>query len=198
MTALLSRPDRPTSTEAAARRVRVRALVRSDADAFVAAVKASRPLHGAWVRPPDSVEKFKDRLPRRGGAANRVALVAIRASDGALLGAFNLSEIVRGPLQQAYLGYYAFTPHAGHGYMREAMQLVLRHAFRILKLHRMEANIQPDNAPSIALVSATGFSKEGFSLRYLKIGGRWRDHERWAINSDAWEEQLHRTPARNG
>lgn len=171
--------------------------MRSDAEAFVTAAKASRSLHGAWVRPPDSVEKFRDRFPRRGDDAQRVALVAVRTADGALLGAFNLSEIVRGPLQQAYLGYYAFAPHAGHGYMREAMQQVLRHAFHVLKLHRIEANIQPDNAPSIALVGVSGFSKEGFSPRYLKIGGRWRDHERWAINSDAWEKQRHRTPGRN-
>ena len=103
--------------------------------------------------------------------------------------------IVRGPLQQAYLGYYAFSPHEGRGYMLEALQLVLRHAFRVLKLHRIEANIQPGNAPSIALVRAAGFDKEGFSPRYLKIGGRWRDHERWAINSDGWRTRRRRMPA---
>ena len=57
----------------------------------------------------------------------------------------------------------------------------LQHAFKSMKLHRLEANIQPGNAASIALVRSCGFSKEGYSPRYLKIGGRWRDHERWAI-----------------
>jgi ribosomal-protein-alanine N-acetyltransferase len=65
--------------------------------------------------------------------------------------------------------------------MREGIRLTLRHAFGPLKLHRLEANIQPDNAPSLALVKGAGFRLEGYSPRYLKIGGRWRDHERWAI-----------------
>jgi ribosomal-protein-alanine N-acetyltransferase len=65
--------------------------------------------------------------------------------------------------------------------MREALEAIVRHAFRVMKLHRLEANIQPGNRASIALAKSCGFRKEGFSPRYLKIGGRWRDHERWAI-----------------
>ena len=64
--------------------------------------------------------------------------------------------------------------------MREGLQAVVRHAFGKLGLHRVEANIQPDNSASIALVRSCGFSQEGYSPRYLKIAGRWRDHERWA------------------
>ena len=65
--------------------------------------------------------------------------------------------------------------------MREGIRLMLRHAFGPLGLHRLEANIQPENAPSLALVAGAGFRLEGLSPRYLKIAGRWRDHERWAI-----------------
>jgi ribosomal-protein-alanine N-acetyltransferase len=81
----------------------------------------------------------------------------------------------------AYLGYAVGQPFAGQGYMAEGIDLVLRHAFGSMGLHRLEANIQPDNAASIALAKRAGFQLEGFSPRYLKIDGQWRDHERWAI-----------------
>ncbi len=86
-----------------------------------------------------------------------------------------------GLFQSGYLSYYAMAGHERQGLMREGLRAVIRHAFKELRLHRLEANIQPGNTASIALVRSCGFSKEGYSPRYLKIGGRWRDHERWAI-----------------
>jgi len=117
---------------------------------------------------------------------NRHRLLVCWKSDGAIVGVVNVSEIVRAAFQSAYLGYYAFRPHAGQGHMTEGLALVLRHAFRSLGLHRLEANIQPGNHPSRKLARRLGFRKEGFSPRYLKIGGRWRDHERWAIVRETW------------
>lgn len=70
--------------------------------------------------------------------------------------------------------------------MTEAIQLVLSYAFNDLKLHRIEANIQPHNTASLALVKRAGFTNEGYSRRYLKICGRWQDHERWAILAEDW------------
>jgi ribosomal-protein-alanine N-acetyltransferase len=69
--------------------------------------------------------------------------------------------------------------------MTEAVGLVVRDAFRRLRLHRLEANVQPGNRASIRLVRRLGFRREGYSPRYLKIQGRWRDHERWALLADA-------------
>jgi len=91
---------------------------------------------------------------------------------------------VFGNLRSAYLGYSAFVPHQGRGHMFEGLGLVLRHAFGTLGLHRVEANVQPDNARSIALVEGLGFRREGYSPRYLKIGNRWRDHVRFAMLAD--------------
>jgi ribosomal-protein-alanine N-acetyltransferase len=71
--------------------------------------------------------------------------------------------------------------------MKEGLSLTLRVAFRKLRLHRLEANIQPGNARSRGLVKSLGFGLEGYSPRYLKIGGRWRDHERWAILREVWQ-----------
>jgi ribosomal-protein-alanine N-acetyltransferase len=97
----------------------------------------------------------------------------------------NISEIVRGCFQNAYLGYYAFEPLAGRGLMRAGLAKVIRHAFTKMKLHRLEANIQPGNKRSIRLVKALGFRREGISPRYLKVAGRWREHERWTILADS-------------
>ena len=111
-----------------------------------------------------------------------MCLLACRSVDsGEIAGVFTISQIVRGAFQSAYLGYYAHERHAGQGLMREALEQVLDHAFGPLGLHRIEANIQPGNQPSIALARGAGFRLEGFSPRYLLIGGQWRDHERYAI-----------------
>jgi len=98
----------------------------------------------------------------------------------------SFSEIVRGAFKSAYLGYYAFAPLAGHGYMTEGLALALDLAWRRLKLHRVEVNVQPTNRRSLALVARLGFTREGFSRRYVKIGGRWRDHVRYAMLAEDW------------
>jgi ribosomal-protein-alanine N-acetyltransferase len=109
-----------------------------------------------------------------------------------------LNEIVRGPAQSAYLGYWIGAPYAKQGYLTEALPLALSHAFHALGLHRVEANIMPTNRPSLALVKRAGFRREGYSPRYLKIAGRWRDHERWALLAEDWQRGLaSRSRARN-
>ena len=170
------------------RRVRARVRLRSptpvDRKEYLAAMRASRGLHRPWLPPPTG-EAF-DRL--LGGVEDERSepMLVCRVEDGAIVGFFNISQIVRGPFQSADLGYGAVAAHAGHGYMREGLGLVLARAFTELGLHRLEANIQPGNDASIALVRGAGFVREGFSERYLKIGGRWRDHERWAIRAELW------------
>lgn len=124
-------------------------------------------------------------MRRLGKPSHEGRFVVLRES-GDLVGVINVSEIVRGPFRSAYLGYYAFVPHAGRGYMTEGLTLALRWAFRGLRLHRVEANIQPGNRASRALVRGLGFRREGFSRRYLKVAGRWRDHERWALVAEDW------------
>ncbi|MGE5686606.1 MAG: GNAT family N-acetyltransferase [Gemmatimonadota bacterium] len=109
-----------------------------------------------------------------------------RRADGALVGAINLTAIVRGMFQSGCLGCYIGASYAGRGYLTEVLQLMLRTAFRTLRLHRVEASIQPGNRASIALVERAGFRREGYSRRYLKIAGRWRDHERWALLAEEW------------
>jgi ribosomal-protein-alanine N-acetyltransferase len=169
-------------------RVFVRRPLPSDRDEFVSLMRASRAFHRPWATAPTDAERFAAYIAdsRR---PDFEAMLVCRWEDRAIIGFFNLSQIVRRSLQSAYLGYAVGKRYAGQGYMREGIQLVLRHAFVDLRLHRIEANIQPGNHASIALARGAGFRREGFSPRYLKIGGRWRDHERWAILADDWRKR---------
>ena len=164
-------------------RIVLRTPTRRDADDFLAAVRASRAMHRGWVHPPATREAYHAFLERMLVPGQQPFLVC-RRDDGAFVGLVNLTNVVLGNFRSGYLGYYGFAGQAGQGLMREGVSAVVRHAFRTMKLHRLEANIQPSNERSIALVRACGFHQEGFSPRYLKIGGRWRDHERWAIVAD--------------
>jgi [ribosomal protein S5]-alanine N-acetyltransferase len=164
-------------------RVVLRELVLADRNAFLDMVRESRALHRPWTYPPERPDQFED-LVSRTARDDFVCLVTTLKENGDLVGIFTISQIVRGYFQSAYLGYYASARHAGKGLMAESMMLVLDHAFGPLALHRLEANIQPGNAASVALARGAGFRLEGYSPRYLLIGGRWRDHERYAITAD--------------
>jgi [ribosomal protein S5]-alanine N-acetyltransferase len=177
-----------TKSEAASsRRLRVelRAPTAADTEEFIAAMLSSRTLHRPWLTPATTPEAFENLLRRVDDDRYDPQLVR-RREDGAIVGFINISEIVRGAAQYGFIGYGGVAAYAGRGYMTEGLQLMLRRAFTQLGLHRLEANIQPDNTTSIALARRLGFVREGFSERYLKIGGRWRDHERWAIRSEQW------------
>lgn len=154
---------------------------------FLAAVARSRKLHRHWARPPGTVKEFKENLKRLQSEAHTAYWIC--TEDGELAGVININEIVRGVFCSGYLGYYAFVPHNGRGYMKRGLCAVLAEAFRHQALHRLEANIQPDNEASRQLVQRCGFRLEGFSPRYLKLAGRWRDHERWAITVEEWKAQ---------
>lgn len=160
--------------------VTIRAPTSQDARPFLAAVAASRGLHYPWVSPPSTPAKFAAYLKRMSQPENSAFLIC-RNDNGQFAGVVNITNIVRGVFRSGYLGYYAFAGHERHGFMREGLRAVTRHAFKQLGLHRLEANIQPGNAASIALAKSCGFSREGYSPRYLKLRGRWRDHERWTI-----------------
>ena len=173
---------RRAGTRKSGRHVFVRTAVLGDAPTLAALARASFRLHRPWVYPPTTASAAARWIRTTG--PNRHRLLVCRRVDGAIVGVVNVSEIVRAAFQSAYLGYYAFRPYVGQGYMTEGLALVLRHAFGRLRLHRLEANIQPGNHPSRALVRGLGFRMEGFSPRYLKVGGRSRDHDRWAITAE--------------
>ena len=167
-------------------RVFLRSPEAGDRREFVALMRSSRSFHRPWASAPTDDDRFVAYLTDN-QREDFEAMLVCRREDLAIVGFFNLSQIVRRSLQNAYLGYAVGKPYAGQGYMREGLELVLRRAFTELRLHRIEANIQPDNRASLALAQGAGFRREGFSPRYLKIDGHWRDHERWAITVEDWK-----------
>lgn len=172
-----SPPELPSSE-----RVLLRHVQYADRDEFLAMVHESRDLHRPWAYPPYA-DQF-DELVARCARDDSLCLLACDRETGAIAGVFTISQIVRGAFQSAFVGYYASAAFAGRGYMREGLELTVELAFGPLGLHRLEANIQPANAASVALARGAGFRLEGYSPRYLLIGGRWRDHERYAITLD--------------
>ncbi|MEO8573145.1 MAG: GNAT family protein [Pyrinomonadaceae bacterium] len=132
--------------------------------------------------------KFEQMLAETGGESNEYFLIC-RRNDKAVVGQINLSQIFRKGFQNAYLGYQLFAGFTGNGFMAEEFALTLKFAFDKLRLHRLEANVQPMNLPSIKVLRRSGFTREGYSRRYLKIAGRWRDHERWAIIREDWKKR---------
>lgn len=163
-------------------RVDLHPLTLSHQDEFCTLVRASSELHRPWMQLPATGKEFQAWMHRFDDGTNRGYLIRVRET-GAAAGTVNINSIIRGRYQGASLGYAAFAPSAGHGYMTEGLAATLHHAFTDLRLHRLEANIQPANKASLAVVQRLGFRYEGISPDYLYIDGAWRDHERWAITA---------------
>ncbi|AXI11016.1 RimJ/RimL family protein N-acetyltransferase [Oceanobacillus zhaokaii] len=98
-----------------------------------------------------------------------------------LIGTINLSQVLRGSLQSAYIGYFLDQSQNGKGYMTEAVKLILIYAFDQLRLHRIEAGVMPHNIGSIRVLEKAGFHKEGLAVKNVKINGKWEDHQVLAI-----------------
>jgi ribosomal-protein-alanine N-acetyltransferase len=164
----------------------LRPVCSHDGPALVAAHRASRALHRGWVSPCLDQAGFEIWFSRviRGEVVSLMATARVDDRQEVIVGVCNFSQIVLGNFCSAYLGYYACEPAAGRGLMAPVLRMATRYGFAQLGLHRIEANIQPENQRSRALVQRVGFRREGYSPRYLKIDGQWRDHERWALLAD--------------
>lgn len=142
-------------------------------------------VHKPWVYHTD-VSAYFAKIE----AGRSIGLFLWETVKQSLIGVINLNEPVYGGFKSAYLGYYVDAEFGAQGYMSEGLSLALDHGFSSLGFHRFEANIQPGNTASIALVKRLGFRKEGHSPKYLCINGVWCDHERWAIVAEDWTEFL--------
>ncbi len=156
-----------------------------DMPEFLKKVKTSQYLHHPWVDPPSNEDKYNAYINRINQDNQKGFFIRLHTSND-IIGVININEIVRGCFQSGYLGFYVFSGYEGKGYMSEGLKLVISHAFNNLNLHRLEANIQPDNTKSIKFIKQHHFRNEGFSPKYLKINNVWKDHERFAITAEIY------------
>jgi [ribosomal protein S5]-alanine N-acetyltransferase len=164
-------------------RVRLRELTEADEDEFLGMAQASADLHHPWYSTATTPEEFGVYLTRLSRPTAEGRVVCLRDS-GAMAGLVTLDTIVRGRFQSASISYAAFAPAAGRGYLAEGVRLMLWYAFQELRLHRVEASIQPGNEASLRLIQRLGFRQEGYSPDMLFIDGAWRDHVRWAMTRE--------------
>jgi ribosomal-protein-alanine N-acetyltransferase len=166
----------------------------------------------AWLSPwePTAAVAWRDRhSPAAYRAMRRVVAhrarmgtslpLAVRV-EGRLAGQVTVDNIVRGALRSGYLGYWIDRSVAGRGMASLAVALVCDHAFTQVGLHRLQADIRPENLPSQRLVERLGFRQEGLLRRYLDIDGDWRDHLAYALLAEdvpggvlaRWRERIAR------
>ncbi|MFF7308051.1 GNAT family N-acetyltransferase [Streptomyces sp. NPDC008137] len=171
-------------------RVGIRHFTYGDGAEFTARARESKDLHRPWLFPPESAQAYTAYAGRLIEDPSKAGFLVCEKGDvrergaGAIAGFININNIVEGGFQSGALGYGAFAHAAGRGLMREGLDLVVRYAFGPMRLHRLEINVQPGNAASIALARGCGFRLEGFSPKMLFVDGAWRDHERWAITAE--------------
>lgn len=168
-------------------RLTLRAPQHSDFRGWTALRKTSaeflKPWEPTWSTDHLSRKSFTNRVywsQRAINGGTAVPLFLIHRRDQVLLGAITLDNIRRGPSQAGTLGYWIGAPHARHGYMREAIQAMVHHAFERLDLSRVEAACLPENVASRGLLETSGFKYEGVAQSYLQIDGRWRTHVLYA------------------
>jgi len=110
-------------------------------------------------------------------------------TDGLFLGEVSLGSVQRGPFQMGYVGYWIDEAQAGQGFVPEGVVLIMRYAFEVLELHRLEAAIVPRNQPSRRVAEKLGLREEGIALRFLQIQGVYEDHVRYAMTAEEWSER---------
>ena len=147
------------------------------------------PWEPAWPRDDLTKSAYRRRIKHYQREARDdlgYAFLAFEGDSDRLIGGLTLSNIRRGVTQSAMLGYWLGLPFVGRGHMTAAVRAVMPHAFEALRLHRVEAAVQPANERSAAVLRRAGFTEEGLARRYLKINGQWQDHLLFAILAEDW------------
>lgn len=175
-------------TERMTLRLPVHADYRAWSGLRAASAEHLMPWEPVWAHDHLTRKAFTNRVywaKRAESAGTALPLLLIRRADNALLGAVTLDNIRRGPVQAGTMGYWIGAAFARQGYMLEAVQSVVHHAFTMLDLSRLESACLPENVASRGVLEKSGFKYEGVAQSYLQINGRWRNHVLYAnLRSD--------------
>lgn len=172
-------------------RVYLRPPVEDDFEPWAALREASRPFltpwEPTWSSDTLTLPAYRRRIRQyaadwRGDQG--YTFFVFRRADDALAGGVGLTNVRRGIVMSASLGYWMGESFAGLGFGTDAVRAVIRFAFGHLLLNRVEAACIPENEPSRRLLLRVGFEQEGYARRYLRINGAWRDHLLFAMLSD--------------
>lgn len=154
------------------------AKLRGESRAFL------EPWEPSWAPDELAISAWRYRLRRyREDFARGTALpfFIFETATGNLLGGVTLGNIRHGVARTGHIGYWLGEKYAGHGYMVDALELLARHAFDTMRLHRIEAACIPGNKRSVRVLEKAGFTREGLLRSYLKINGGWQDHYLYAL-----------------
>lgn len=104
----------------------------------------------------------------------------LKSDSKKVIGSVCASGIRYGAFESCSIGYKMHHSYCNQGYCQEAVERLVQILFQEYRLHRLEAMVHPDNHPSIAVLEATGFQKEGISRHGAKLQGQWQDMCRYA------------------
>jgi ribosomal-protein-alanine N-acetyltransferase len=165
--------------------VQLRPLRHSDASTW----REVRRRNVDWLRPweatlppealavgetPPTFSMMVRRLRREARAAHTLPWVL--AYQGRLVGQVTVGGISWGSLRSGYVGYWIDKQVAGRGIMPLAVAMACDYSLNVMRLHRIEINIRPENSASLRVVDKLGVRQEGHRADYLHIDGEWRDH----------------------
>ena len=157
------------------------AKLRGESRAFL------EPWEPSWAPDELSTASWRYRLRRYRedfSQGSAVAFFIFDTKSAHLVGGVTLGNIRLGVSRSGHIGYWLGEKFAGRGYMVEALDLLARHAFETMRLHRIEAACIPDNRRSVRVLEKAGFTREGLLRSYLKINGAWQDHYLYAMIAD--------------
>ena len=176
------------------KRLEIRFLKKSDYKNWKTAYTSTSKKRNRWdfgPSPSDDEQKLRQhysekliRNDRHRKEDHNYSFAVFEKKSGNIIASIMLMDISRGIFQNAYIGYHLLNPYWGMGYGKEMVRAVLKIAFNELKLHRVEAGIDPSNIRSIKLVKSVGFRKEGRSKHRLKVNDCWSDMMIYAITTE--------------